>query len=380
MENFTFWNPTKIIFGKDTIPLIIKEIKKYNYKKILMLAGSGSIKLNGVYEQIINTAKSSNIILIEKWGVRPNPILSHAESALELARKEKVEAILAVGGGSVIDEAKAIAAGFYAQSIWDLYEHIYPISNALPIFTVLTLSGTGSEMNVNAVLTNEKEKKKWFIGSPLLYPKASVIDPSIQMSLPWHQTVNGAIDAITHTQEFYFMGSNQEISLSIDEAIIKTIIKSVDELSQNEKNYDSRANLAWSATIALNGLSGIALPGGDWASHRIEHAISALHPEVAHGAGLAVVMPAWIKYIYKYNEKTFSRWAHSIWKENSIETAIEKMKEKYRSWSAPVSLKELGIQKNEIQDIAKNALLNGNVGNIKSLSIYDIIKILEIAY
>lgn len=376
MENFNFWNPTKIIFGKDTIPLIIKEIKKYNYKKVLMLAGSGSIKLNGVYEQILTTAKSANIILIEKWGVQANPILSHAESALELARKEKVEAILAVGGGSVIDEAKAIAAGFYSESIWGLYEHIYPINNALPIFTVLTLSGTGSEMNTNAVLTNEKEKKKWVIGSPLLYPKASVIDPSFQMSLPWQQTVNGAIDAITHTQEFYFMGSDQEISLSIDEAIIKTIIKSVDVLRQNEKDYNARANIAWSATIALNGLSGIAIPGGDWTSHRIEHAISALHPEVAHGAGLAVVMPAWIKYIYKHNEKTFSRWAYSVWNENSIDAAIEKMKEKYSSWSAPVSLKELGIQKHEIQDIAKNALLNGNVGNLKSLSLSDIISIL----
>jgi len=380
MENFIFYNPTKLIFGKDTIPLIIKEIEKYQYDKILLLAGGGSIKQNGVYDQIILALKASNINHIEQWGVRPNPVLSHAESALELARKENVQAILAVGGGSVLDEAKAIAAGFFVNDIWGLYEHVYPIKKALPVFTILTLSGTGSEMDGIAVLTNEKENKKWFISSSLLYPKVSVIDPSIQMSLPWHQTVNGAIDAITHTQEFYFMGDNEEISLSMDEAIIRTIIKCVDKLKIDENDYNSRANLAWSATLALNGISGIALRGGDWATHRIEHAISALHPEVAHGAGLGVIMPAWIKYVYKYNQKTFERWAKEIWNEDTVDSAIQKLKEKYRFWSAPTTLRELGISENEIQSIAKNALLNGIIGNLKNLSFVDIVEILKIAY
>jgi alcohol dehydrogenase YqhD (iron-dependent ADH family) len=200
------------------------------------------------------------------------------------------------------------------------------------------------------------------------------------MSLPWHQTVNGAIDAITHTQEFYFMGDNEEISLSMDEAIIRTIIKCVDKLKIDENDYNSRANLAWSATLALNGISCIALRGGDWATHRIEHAISALHPEVAHGAGLGVIMPAWIKYVYKYNQKTFERWAKEIWNEDTVDSAIQKLKEKYRFWSAPTTLRELGISENEIQSIAKNALLNGIIGNLKNLSFVDIVEILKIAY
>ena len=305
MENFTFFNPTKVIFGRRTIPRIGEEINKKGYNKILLLAGKGSNRENGVYDATVKSLKRAGIEWIECWGVKPNPILSHAEEALELVRKEGLQMVLAIGGGSVIDEAKSIAAGFYLNNIWDAFEENQTINKALPVFSILTLSGTCSEMDPFAVLTNEVEKKKWNIGGDALFPKVSIIDPSVQMSLPWSQTVNGAIDAMSHVMEFYFLGEKEEITIALDEAIMRTIIKCLDMLKDDEKNYQARANIAWSATLALNGISGIALKGGDWSSHRLEHGISALHPDIAHGAGLAVVFPAWIKYTQNENPEQF---------------------------------------------------------------------------
>lgn len=380
MNNFVFYNPTKILFGKNQIQLLGKEMKSNNVKKVLILAGGGSIKQNGVYDTTIKTLSKEGIESVEVWGVRPNPTLDHANEAIKIARDNHVDAILAIGGGSVIDESKSIAAGFYLDNLWDVFEKKALIEKALPIYTILTLSGTCSEMDPFAVLSNEAEQKKWGMGSPLLFPKVSVIDPSIQMSLPWHQTVNGGIDAISHTMEFYFLGTNEEITISMDEAIINTIIKSIDALQVDSKDYSARSNLAWCATLALNGNSGVALKGGDWASHRIEHGISALHPEVAHGAGLAVVFPNWIKYCASENPAQFKRFAEKIWNCDNIDDAVEKMKSKFRSWGAPTTLRDLNIEKSEIEAIADNALNIGNLGAVKSLTREDVIKILEFSY
>ena len=184
MDNFVFYNPTQVVFGKNTIQKIGKLLTAHNIKKVLMVMGGGSIKKNGVYDEVVNSLKSNGIKFIEFPGVRPNPVLSHAREGIKLARENEVEAILAVGGGSVIDESKAIAAGFYMDDIWAAFENKFQIENALPLFTVLTLSATGSEMNPFAVLTNEKEKKKWAIYGPALFPVISIIDPSKQMTLP----------------------------------------------------------------------------------------------------------------------------------------------------------------------------------------------------
>lgn len=380
MNNFVFFNPTKVLFGKNTIPQIGLEIKNAGIKKVLLLAGGGSIKSNGVYETVTKSLKKHGVESIELFGVRPNPTLDHANEAINIIKKHKLEAVLAVGGGSVIDEAKSVSAGVFVDNLWDIFEHKAVINEALPIFTVLTISATCSEMDQFAVLSNEAEKKKWGTGSPLLFPKVSVIDPSVQTGLPWHQTVNGGVDAMSHTMEFYFVTRSQELTQSVDEALMRTIIKSVDSLKIDESNYNSRADLAWSAVLALNGNSGAGSGSGDWASHAIEHGISALHPEVAHGAGLAVVFPAWIKYCAAENPNTFARWAQNVWNVSSVEEGIEKMKAKYKEWGAPVSLRDLNIDKSEIPAIAANAAQAGNPGNLKSLSAADIEKILEIAY
>ena len=380
MNNFNFYNPTRIIFGKNTIPKIGKEISRRGYKKILILAGSGSIKSNGVYEESIESLKKSTVQWIEHWGVRPNPVLSHAEEGINFIRENKLEAILAIGGGSVIDEAKSIAAGYYMDNLWTAFEQKTNITKALPIFSILTLSGTCSEMDPFAVLTNDKELKKWNIGGDALFPTLSIIDPSVQMSLPWHQTVNGGIDAISHIMEFYFMGIEEEVSIALDESLIRTLIKCLDQLQENQKDYNSRANLAWSATLALNGISGVGLKGGDWAVHRIEHSISALYPEVAHGAGLAVIFPAWIKYMQNENPPQFQRWAGNLWNTTTVDEAVELMKAKYRSWGAPVSLRDLGIERGKIPELAGNTMMFGALGQLRDLTEDDVINIMNIAY
>lgn len=379
MNNFKFYNPTKIIFGKNTIENIGIEIKNSHIKKVLLLAGSGSIKHNSVYEQTINSLKANNIQWEESWGVQPNPILSHARKSLEILKVSDCEAILAVGGGSVIDEAKGIAAGYYMNDIWELYEGNKDFDNALPLFVIQTLSATGSEMNSFSVLSNEVEKKKWSFGSPYSYPKVSIIDPSVQSSLPWRQTINGAVDTISHVMENYFGGTNEESTLSINEALINTAIKTTDILQKDNDNYDARANLAWASALALNGLTACSMLGGEWVVHRIEHGISALFPNVAHAEGLAVLFPAWIRYVNHIKPIIFERWAKNIWDANSIEDGVIAFQNKLRQWNAPITLNDLGVKESDIEDIAENAFLLGEVGNMKSINYQDMVNILRLA-
>ena len=379
MQNFIFHNPTKIIFGKNTINAIGKEVKKSAAKKVLMLAGAVSIKNNSVYEQITASLKGSGIEWFELWGVKANPTLEHAQRAISIIKEIGIDAIVAAGGGSVIDEAKAVAAGVFVDDIWDAYLGKISISKALPIFTVLTISATGSEMNPTSVLSNEKAQKKLPLASQLLRPLASIIDPSVQSSLPWEQTVNGGIDILAHIFESYFAGSSQEVTIALNESLMKTVINCIDTLAQDEKNYSARANLAWTATLALNGISAAGIIG-DWASHRIEHSISAVHTNIAHGTGLGVVFPAWIKYVYKENIELFQRWAKNIWNANSVEQAISLFQQKLKDWKAPTKLSELGIKYEELDFIASNSLETPTLGVVKLLNQNDVLEILKLAY
>ena len=379
MENFVFENPTKLIFGKDTIPKIGEEIKNAGVKKVLFLAGRGSIKKNRVYQKVVNSLKRNGIDWIEVWGIQPNPVLSKVKEAIEVARKEKVKAVLAVGGGSVIDSAKAVCAGVYLKDIWQAFEGKVKIKRALPLFVVLTLSATASEMNQWAVLTNEEEKKKFGLGSRYFYPKVSIVDPTAQFSLPWKQVVNGAIDAISHIMENYFLGKGEEVSLNYNDVLVQTIIKTVDRIKLDPKDYQARANLCWSITLAHNGISGAGLGGGDWSAHRIEHSISALYPHISHGEGLAIVFPAWILYMQKYNPKVFLRFAQNAIRASTVENAVEKLRRKYRKWGAPTSLRQIGITAKDIPRLAENAMLFPSLGVLKRLTKKDVEEILKLA-
>ncbi len=379
MKNFTFYNPTKLIFGQDTIPQIGDAISNYQCKSVLLVAGSGSIKRNGVYDQVIKSLRAKNIRVVEHWGVRPNPTLDNVIIGIKLAQTEKVDAVLAVGGGSTIDAAKSICIGYFVPDIWQVYERVVPIEKALPLFTILTLSATGSEMNAGAVLSNESERKKWATGSPLMFPKVTIVDPSVQMTLPWNQTVNGAIDTISHIQELYFVANNQESTMVIDESIIRTVIRVTNELQQNENDYNARANLAWSASLALCGLCGAGFDDGDWSVHWLEHGISAVYPEVAHGAGLGVLYPAWIQVNQKFNPVTFSRWARNIWNCDTIDDGVAAFKSQLKSWKAPISLNELKVDPKVLIEYYQEAMKISSVGKYNRLSLEDISQILSLA-
>ncbi|WP_346935178.1 iron-containing alcohol dehydrogenase [Clostridium sp.] len=386
MLNFTLYNPTKLVFGENTIESIGDHLSKYEVKKVLIVYGKGSIMKNGVYDTVVQSLKKHNIEFIELSGVKPNPVLSKVQEGIKLAKENKVDGVLAVGGGSVIDSSKAIAAGAcYEGDVWEFFEGKGKVEAALPLFTVLTLSATGSEMNSGGVVTNEEEGKKWSFGSPLLYPKVSILDPSVQRSLPANQTANGAIDAISHVFEAYYGGTESTDMLDeLSEGIIRTVITHTRELLKDSNNYKSRSELAFAATLALNGLNGVGRKG-DWASHSIEHSLSVLN-DIAHGSGLAIVMPAWMKYVYKVDVKKFAKFASRVFNinegndEEKALKGIESLRNFYKEIGAPITLKEVGVKNEDLSFIADNAAILAPLGTLKPLYRDDIYKILEIAF
>lgn len=380
MINYNFFNPTKIVFGANTIGKIGNIISDYGCKKVLIIMGGGSVKRNGVYTDVTEALKKADIEWVECSEVRANPELSKVREAISLAQEVGAEAVLAVGGGSVIDTAKAVAVGVYLEDVWQAFERKTTITQALPIFTILTISATASEMNSNAVISHTEEGKKWGMGNSLLFPKVSIIDPSVQQSLPWEQTVNGALDALAHIMEFYFVGTVEETTIAINEALMKTIISMTDKLQTDSEDEASRANLAWAATLALNGTSGAGLKGGDWACHGMEHSVSSYDAKVAHGAGLGIIFPAWMEYVHAANEPQFTRFAQNVWQCETIEQAIEKMRTKIAQWQGNTKLSELGIPKESLVGIAENATMRGNLGILKKLNKKDVEQILRLAY
>lgn len=387
MKNFVYQNPTKIIFGQGTIQQIGKEIKKHGIQKVLMIYGGGSIFKNGVYDEVVNSLKEHGIEYVEVSGVQPNPVLSKVQEAIQKAKEENVDALLAIGGGSVYDTTKAVSIGcHYDGNVWDFYEGKEKPKSGMPFFGVLTISATASEMNAGSVITNEAENKKWSCGSPVMYPKVSIIDPSVQATLPPNQTANTAIDTMAHVFELYFDGTEDvDVLVEYSEGIIRSTMKHAKILLEDPTNYQSRAQLAWCATLGLNGSNGVGRSGGDWASHGIEHSLSVLYG-VAHGAGLAIVFPAWMKYVYSYNIDMFERFAEQIFnitegtKEEKALKGIEELKSFFSSLNAPVTLKEIGVKYEELDKIADNAAMQAPHGAIKKLYREDILEILKIAY
>lgn len=384
MKDFSFHNPTKIVFGKGKISKLGEEVSKTS-KKVLLVYGRGSIKRNGVYDQVVNSLKSYNVEFVELPDVKPNPILSKVHEGINLARKEQVDGIIAIGGGSTIDSSKTIAAGFYYDGdIWDAFTGKYKAEKSLPIYVVLTISATGSEMNGGAVITNEETKQKYSFWSDKSYPRVSILDPTVQFSLPPIQTANGAADAIAHVLELYFDGTqNVQILDELSEGIVRTVMDSTNILMKNPTDYDARANLVWSATLALNGINGTGRSGGDWSSHAIEHSLSALY-DVAHGSGLAIVMPAWMKYVHREDVKKFARFANKVFgidesdREKAATMGIERLKDWYKSIGLPVSLSDLKIPAEDIDKIVENAAARVPFGKLKKLQRSDVKEILKL--
>ena len=296
MFNFNFYTPTRVVFGKETEYRIGKLVKNVNCKKVLLHYGSGSVIRSGLLGRIKESLDASGVTYVELGGVVPNPRLSLVRKGIELCRKEGVDFLLAVGGGSVIDSAKAIGYGLANDGdVWDFYEHTRQASACLPIGVVLTIAASGSEMSNSSVITNDETLEKRGYNNDISRPVFAVMNPEITMTLPPYQTACGCTDILMHTMERYFTnGGNMEITDAIAEGLMRTVITNAKILVDDPDNYDARAEVMWSGSLSHNGLTGCGNDGGDFASHLLEHEIGGMF-DVAHGAGLAAIWGSWAR-------------------------------------------------------------------------------------
>lgn len=310
MQNFVFENPTRIIFGQGVIARIGGEVSRCG-KKVLLVYGRGSIKRNGIYDQVIASLNEANLSIVEFPGAKSNPVLSHVLKGIELARRENIDAILAVGGGSVIDTAKTIAVGVRAdpgEDLWEFFTFKKKIRGAIPILTVVTVSASASEMNPTAVITKEEGAQKLTIISPFIQPRSSVLDPTVLYSLAPEYSAYSAVDIITHMLEGYFNNREPESPLQdrLVEGIMKTVMESTEIVLKDPQNYNARANMMWSATLAFNGLTTAGIGFVSFPAHMMGHSLSAFY-DIAHGAGLSITLPGWMNYAMPKNPSKFAR-------------------------------------------------------------------------
>ncbi|MDF2567497.1 MAG: iron-containing alcohol dehydrogenase [Oscillospiraceae bacterium] len=389
MINFSFYNPAKIIFGKDTEKQIADEIKKYG-SNVLIHYGGGSIKRSGLYDKIIGILDETGISHTELGGVQPNPRLSLVHEGVALCKNNNIQFILAVGGGSTIDSAKAIALGaVYDGDVWDFFEGKANPKESLPIGTVLTIPAAGSESSDAVVVTNEKNMLKRGYNNELTIPKFSVLNPESTFTLSNYQTACGASDILAHLMERYFTNvTHVDLTDRLIEATYKTILNYAPRAIQENNDYDARAEVMWAGCVAHNNLLDTGRIG-DWASHSIEHELSA-HNDVAHGAGLSIVFPAWMKYVYKENVQRFVQFATRMFDvqlscehtEEIILEGIKRLETFYKSLGLPTRLSEIGIGESDIEQLAEKCLCDkqgGIIGNFKKLGKEDVISIYKLA-
>jgi alcohol dehydrogenase YqhD (iron-dependent ADH family) len=388
MENFSFYRPTRIIFGRGTEDEVGKEVKKYG-KKILLHYGGGSIKRTGLYDKVMKSIKSENIEVVELGGVKPNPRLSLVREGIDICKKENIDFILVVGGGSTIDSAKAIAIGAkYDGDVWDCYTgEKAEIRSALPLGVVLTIPAAGSEVSPDSVITDEDGWYKRFASGEPLISKFSILNPELTFTLSVNQTVIGISDILAHVYERYFTQvKNVELTDRLAEATMKTVITNTRLVLKDLKDYNARAEIMWAGSIAHNDLLATGRTG-DWASHMIEHELSGIY-DIPHGEGLAIIFPAWMKYVYKYNVPKFAQFAQRVWgvdaNFDSLEwTALEgisKVEAFYREVGLPVRLSEIGIREDRFEEMATKCIEEfGTIGQFKELKKDDILKIYRLA-
>ena len=386
MENFVFQNPTKIIFGKNTETQVGMETRKYA-DRVLLHYGGGSIKKSGLYDRVVAALKDAGVDYIELGGVQPNPRVSLIREGIELCRQHNIRFILAVGGGSVIDSAKGIAVGVpYAGDVWDFYMRKAVIKEALPIGVVLTIPAAGSESSPASVVTNDEGALKRDIGTNLIRPQFAILNPELTYTLPPYQTACGVADIMAHVMERYFSRTqNTDLTDRLCEATLRTMIKNAPLALENPVDYAARAEIMWTGTVAHSDLLGMGRIE-DWASHMIEHEISGIY-DVAHGAGLAVVFPAWMQYVYQEDVNVFARFATRVWAvepdfahpEKTALAGIQKTKEFFRSLGLPVTLEELEVGTDRLEEMAAKCTERGPVGNFKKLDQQDVFAIYQLA-
>jgi alcohol dehydrogenase YqhD (iron-dependent ADH family) len=390
MVNFSYYNPTRIIFGTDSISEVGSQVS-HHASKVLLHYGGGSIKKNGVYTQVISSLSDAGIEVVELSGVVPNPRLSLVREGIDICKKENIDFILAVGGGSVIDSAKAIAFGALLTDtdVWDDYymKGDCEVTKALKVGVVLTIPAAGSESSTGSVITNDKNNLKRAVNSEEIIPTFAIMDPETNYSLPDYQTACGATDILAHLQERYFTNeTHNDLSDRLLESAMRNVISYAPLALKNPTDYRYRSELMWTGTIAHNNL----LDRGriaDWGSHDIEHELSGMY-DIAHGAGLSIIFPAWMRYVYHNNIDRFVQYATRVWdisltfddKDAIVESAIDRLEAFYRSIGLPVRLGDAGIGPEKIKEMSDNAMIGrSSIGAFVTLKSADIEKIFRLA-
>ena len=370
MDNFNFYSPTYFAFGKGKENEVGSLVKRFGGTKVLLHYGGGSIKANGVYDSVTKSLQEADIPYVELGGVKPNPRSGLVYEGIELCRKEGVDFILAVGGGSTIDSAKAIAAGVpYDGDFWDYYRTTMPVDVAVPLGTVLTIAAAGSEGSGDSVITNEENMLKWAASGDALRPKFSVLNPEFTCSLGAYQTACGITDIMVHVCERYFTNTkNVETTDRLCEAVLKAMIEESPKVMADLTNYEARANIMWAGMVAHNNVVGVGR-AQDWASHDIEHELSSWY-DCAHGAGLAVICPAWMKFVYKHDVNRFAQFAVRVWgcdmnfadPEITALEGIERFRSFLKSIGMPLTFEELGAKEEDIPDMVEHLCQRESVG------------------
>ena len=391
MKDFNYYAPTEVVFGKESEEQVAQLVKKYGGTKVLVHYGGKSAERSGLLDKICGLLSAGGVEFIKLGGVVPNPRLSLAQKGIDICRKEGIDFILAVGGGSVIDSSKCIAYGVpFEGNVWDIYLGKAEPKSMLPVAAVLTIPAAGSEMSEASVITNEKTGSKRSYNSNLARPKFAVCNPELTMTLPAYQTASGCADILMHTEERYFTQvPNMELTDEIAEGLMRTVIRNAKILMKEPENYDARAEVMWASSLSHNGLTGCGNDGGDFACHGLEHELGGMF-DVAHGAGLAAVWGSWARYVYQNCLPRFKKFAVNVCgvKEEGTDEeiavkGIEAMEDFYRSIGMPTSLHELGIAPTEAQlrEMAKRCAkaAGGKKGSAKVLYEADMLEIYKMA-
>lgn len=387
MENFTFYAPTYFDFGKQAEEHVGKLVKRFGGSRVLLHYGGGSIKKSGLYDRIKKCLEEESLFFAELGGVKPNPRSGLVYEGIRLCKEQNIDFILAVGGGSTIDSSKAIAAGCcYDGDFWDFYTKKAVIKDALPVGTVLTIAAAGSEGSTNTVITNEETGFKKGAGSDLLRPRFSILNPELTCTLPPYQTAAGATDIMIHICERYFSNTEEvEITDRLCEAVLKTMIHETPRVIEDPNDYEARANIMWAGMLAHNNVCGVGRVQ-DWASHHIEHELSALY-DVTHGAGLAVIAPAWMRYVLKINPHKLVQFAERVWEiepqQTEEQTALKGIKafeDFLRKIGMPLTFEEIGASESDIDTMTEKLLTGKETeGNYVKLTADDVKKIYHYA-
>ena len=356
MFDFKYYTPTKVLFGKNTEEKVADLIKEFGGKKVLIHYGGGSVIRSGLMQRVTDKLDAAGIPYVKLGGAVPNPHLSLVYEGIELCKKEGIDFLLAVGGGSAIDSAKAIGYGVMNEGdVWDFYDYKRQVKACVPLGVILTLAATGSEMSDSSVITKEEGLVKRGYSSDFGRARFAILNPELTMTLPDYQTACGCTDIMMHTMERYFTnGGNMELTDSMAEALLRTVKENALILARDPKNYDARAEVMWAGSLSHNGLTGCGNDGGDWMTHKLEHELGGLY-DVAHGAGLAAIWGSWARYVYKNCLPRFKKYAINVMgisadagtDEEIALKGIEAMEDFYRSIKMPTNLRELGVNATE---------------------------------